>query len=191
MKMYLKASSKLYLPTYHCANLLRSNLSAAISSLVFSLTLSSPGSGFWSCSCPPIGTSDPALAPDVVEDDDDDDVVVDFDDVVVAGLTFADDVIVDAVDVVVATVSLSPLSSSLSWIGSSMKIGISVRVVMPLTPSTPDTDNVSWSPTCNKKLLLFLALLLFVGPENIHSLWGQSFDSLDGSPPVWLVWIQS
>lgn len=83
------------------------------------------------------------MAPDVVEDDDDDDVVVDFDDVVVAGLTFADDVIVDAVDVVVATVSLSPLSSSLSWIGSSMKIGISVRVVMPLTPSTPDTDNVS------------------------------------------------
>ena len=126
--------------------------------MVFSASSPDPdpesGLGLWSCSWPPTGTDGRTLIVVVVDDDDvedgaDDDVLVGLVAVVVEGFTFSVDLIVDVVEVVegvadvAAASSDSSTSSSPSLIGSSIKTGISVRDVMPLALSVPDTDNVS------------------------------------------------
>lgn len=71
----------------------------------------------------------------------------------VAGTAFVVDVdpVLDFEGVEVGSVvedeaSCSDSSSRSVWKGFSMKTGISVLVVMPLTPSSPVTEKVSWSP---------------------------------------------
>ena len=63
--------------------------------------------------------------------------------VVVAVVDDVDGLEVVVTFVMVVTGSTSTGSWSSSSMGSSIKIGTSVRVVIPLSPSTPVTDNVS------------------------------------------------
>ncbi len=131
-------------------------LSAANSSLVFSPSSSTwspePGSGV---GCSSAGLESETLGLTLVVESDFVGIVV----VVVLTLVDVDEgfnvVDVEDVDEVVVLVigsgcwTSSSSSSRLWWIGSSMKTGTSVLVVIPLAPSTPVTDNVSWSPTWN------------------------------------------
>lgn len=131
-------------------------LSAANSSLVFSSSSSTwspdPGSGV---GCSSAGLESETLGLTLVVESDFVVIVV----VVVLTLVDVDEgfnvVDVEDVDEVVVLVIgsgcwTSSSSSRLWWIGSSMKTGTSVLVVIPLAPSTPVTDNVSWSPTWNE-----------------------------------------